>query len=177
MMDMEKKKNNIVKISGEVRSPFEYSHETHGENFYTFIVASQRTSGTYDSVPVTVSERLIDAAHDATGERIVVEGQFRSHNTHSETGNHLKLYVFATSVEFEEKQKDDENNIFLDGYICRKPIYRRTPLGREVADMLFAVNRQYEKSDYIPCICWGRNAYFSTKLEVGEHLQAWGSDS
>ena len=94
MMDMEKKKNNIVKISGEVRSPFEHSHETHGENFYTFIVASQRTSGTYDSVPVTVSERLIDAAHDATGERIVVEGQFRSHNTHSETGNHLKLYVF-----------------------------------------------------------------------------------
>lgn len=143
-----------------------------GESFYSFIIGTQRNSGVYDYIPVTVSERLINTAQGITGGRVTVEGQFRSYNVHSETGNHLKLYVFAQ--EFSSAENEDENSISLDGYICKEPKFRRTPLGREIADVLLAINRPYEKSDYIPCICWGRNARFISESEVGTRLQACG---
>lgn len=128
----------------------------------------------YDYIPVTVSERLIKVPKDMdmTWKRVTVVGQFRSYNVHNETGNHLKLYVFAQ--EFSNAENEDENYIFLDGYICKKPKFRRTPLGREIADVLLAINRPYEKSDYIPCICWERNARFISESEVGTHMRAWG---
>ena len=123
-----------------------------------------------------ISERLIDVSQDYTGEFIMVSGQFRSYNRHDEQKNRLVLSVFAREVSFIEEELDGAktNSILLDGYICKLPVYRKTPLGREIADLLLAVNRPYGKSDYIPCICWGRNARFASAFEVGEHVQILG---
>ena len=123
-----------------------------------------------------ISERLIDVTRDYVGEYIQIYGQFRSYNRHEEKKNRLVLSVFAREISFTEEENDKikSNQIFLDGYICKNPVYRRTPLGREIADILLAVNRPYGKSDYIPCICWGRNARFASGFEVGGHVQIWG---
>lgn len=168
--------NNQVTIMGEVAGPFTYSHEVFGEGFYMVEVLVRRLSSSEDRIPVMVSERLLDVSQDYTGEFIMVFGQFRSYNRHEEQKNRLVLSVFAREVEFIEEELDGAktNNILLEGYICKKPIYRKTPLGREIADLLLAVNRPYGKSDYIPCICWGRNARFASGFEVGEHVQILG---
>ena len=168
--------NNQVTIMGEVATPFTYSHEVFGEGFYMVEVRVRRLSSSEDRIPVMVSERLLDVTQDYTGEFIMVFGQFRSYNRHEEQKNRLVLSVFAREVEFIEEELDGAktNNILLEGYICKKPIYRKTPLGREIADLLLAVNRPYGKSDYIPCICWGRNARFASGFEVGEHVQILG---
>ncbi len=168
--------NNQVTIMGEVATPFTYSHEVFGEGFYMVEVLVRRLSSSEDRIPVMVSERLLDVTQDYTGEFIMVFGQFRSYNRHEEQRNRLVLSVFAREVEFIEEELDGAktNNILLEGYICKKPIYRKTPLGREIADLLLAVNRPYGKSDYIPCICWGRNARFASGFEVGEHVQILG---
>ena len=123
-----------------------------------------------------ISERLIDVTKDYTGEFIMVNGQFRSYNRHEEMKNRLILSVFVREITFVEEELDGAktNQIFLDGFICKEAIYRKTPLGREIADLLVAVNRSYGKSDYIPCICWGRNARFAAGFEVGTHVQIWG---
>lgn len=123
-----------------------------------------------------VSERLIDVTQDYVGEYIEIHGQFRSYNRHEEKRNRLVLSVFAREVEFVEEEEETlpANQIFLDGYICKPPVYRKTPLGREIADLLMAVNRPYGKSDYIPCICWGRNARYASAFEVGGHVLIWG---
>lgn len=139
-------------------------------------VQVKRLSNSEDRIPLMVSERLIDVSQDYIGEFIMVSGQFRSYNRHDEQKNRLVLSVFVREVEFIEEELDGAktNNIFLDGYICKLPVYRKTPLGREIADLLLAVNRPYGKSDYIPCICWGRNARFASTFEVGEHVQVIG---
>jgi primosomal replication protein N len=139
-------------------------------------VSVQRLSSSSDIIPVMVSDRLIDVTQDYEGEYIQIFGQFRSYNRHDEKKNKLVLSVFARELSFVEEENDKvkSNQIFLDGYICKTPVYRRTPLGREIADMLLAVNRPYGKSDYIPCICWGRNARFASGFEVGGHVQIWG---
>lgn len=136
----------------------------------------RRLSDSADLIPVMISERLIDISRDYVGEYIRIGGQFRSYNRHEEKKNRLVLSVFAREVEFldEEVENAKTNQIFLDGYICKPPVYRKTPLGREIADLLIAVNRPYGKSDYIPCICWGRNARFASGFEVGGHAQIWG---
>lgn len=136
----------------------------------------KRLSNSEDRIPLMISERLIDVSQDYTGEFIMVSGQFRSYNRHDEQKNRLVLSVFVREVSFIEEELDGAktNNIFLDGYICKLPVYRKTPLGREIADLLLAVNRPYGKSDYIPCICWGRNARFASTFEVGEHVQIMG---
>ena len=110
---------------------------------------------------------------------MLFRSQFRSYNKHEECKNRLVLSVFVREIEFVEDSEEVEediksNQIYLDGYICKEPIYRKTPLGREIADLLVAVNRSYGKSDYIPCICWGRNARFASGFEVGGHVQVWG---
>ncbi|MEZ3488001.1 MAG: single-stranded DNA-binding protein [Lachnospiraceae bacterium] len=168
--------NNQVTIMGEIASPFIFSHEVYGEGFYMVDVNVKRLSNSQDNIPLMISERLIDVSQDYTGEFIMVSGQFRSYNRHDEQKNRLVLSVFAREVEFIEEELDGAktNNIFLDGYICKLPVYRKTPLGREIADLLLAVNRPYGKSDYIPCICWGRNARFASTFEVGEHVQIIG---
>ena len=139
-------------------------------------VSIKRLSASADRIPVMISERLIDVTQDYKGEFIQVTGQFRSYNRHEEKKNRLVLSVFAREVTFVEEEDDKvkSNQIFLDGYICKPPIYRKTPLGREIADLLLAVNRPYGKSDYIPCISWGRNARFTSGFEVGGHVQIWG---
>ena len=168
--------NNQVTIMGEIVSPFTFSHEVFGEGFYMVDVSVKRLSNSEDTIPVMISERLIDVTEDYTGEFIMVNGQFRSYNKHDELKNRLVLSVFAREVEFIEEELDGAktNNIMLDGYICKLPVYRKTPLGREIADLLIAVNRPYGKSDYIPCICWGRNARFASAFEVGNHVQVFG---
>lgn len=168
--------NNQVTIMGEVVSGFTFSHEVFGEGFYMMEVSVRRLSNSEDRIPVMVSERLIDVSQDYTGEFIMVNGQFRSYNRHEEQKNRLVLSVFAREAVFtcEELDGAKTNSIFLDGYICKLPIYRKTPLGREIADLLLAVNRPYGKSDYIPCICWGRNARYASEFEVGEHVQIYG---
>ena len=168
--------NNKVTLSGEIVSDFEFDHECYGEKFYTAMLASERTSGYRDIIPVMVSERLIDVKADWMGRFVRVSGQFQSYNKHEGERNRLILSVFVR--EFEEYELpeliEEENHISLDGFICKQPIYRKTPLGREIADILIAVNRPYGKSDYIPCIAWGRNARFAGGLEVGTRLQIFG---
>lgn len=168
--------NNQVSIMGKIISGFTFSHEVFGEGFYMVDISVQRLSDSADIIPVMISERLIDVTQDYEGEYIQIFGQFRSYNRHEEKKNRLVLSVFAREACFVEDECDKikSNQIFLDGYICKMPVYRRTPLGREIADMLLAVNRPYGKSDYIPCICWGRNARFTSGFEVGGHVQVWG---
>lgn len=168
--------NNQVSIMGEVVSTFTFSHEVFGEGFYMLNVSVKRLSESCDVIPLMISERLIDVNEDYRGTYIRATGQFRSYNRHEEKKNRLVLSVFVRELEFTEEELENSktNQIFLDGYICKTPIYRRTPLGREISDMLLAVNRPYGKSDYIPCICWGRNARFTSGFEVGGHVQIWG---
>ena len=164
--------NNQVSMMGEIVSEFQFSHEVFGEGFYMVELAVNRLSNYSDYIPLMISERLIDTEQDYTGQLIRVSGQFRSYNRHEEKKNRLVLSVFVRELEFDENEKT--NQIFLDGYICKEPIYRKTPLGREIADVLLAVNRSYGKSDYIPCICWGRNARFASGFTVGSHIQIVG---
>ena len=168
--------NNQVSIMGKIISGFVFSHEVFGEGFYMVDVSVQRLSESTDTIPVMISERLIDVTQDYQGEYIQIFGQFRSYNRHEEKKNRLVLSVFAREISFVDGEGDKvkSNQIFLDGYICKTPIYRRTPLGREISDMLLAVNRPYGKSDYIPCICCGRNARLTSGFEVGGHFQLWG---
>lgn len=168
--------NNQVTIMGEIAGPFLFSHEIFGEGFYMTEVKVDRLSESLDYIPVMVSERLMNIDEDYTGCKIMVSGQFRSYNRHDERKNKLVLSVFAREVEFVEEAYESArtNQIFLDGYICKEPVYRKTPLGREIADLLLAVNRPYGKSDYIPCICWGRNARFASGFTVGSRCLVWG---
>lgn len=168
--------NNQVIIMGEIVDDFTYSHEIFGEAFYMVNIRVERLSDSEDLIPVMVSERLLDVTKDYKGLKIEVVGQFRSYNRHEEKKNKLVLSVFAREIDFVDEMPENSktNQIFLDGFICKPPIYRRTPLGREIADILLAVNRPYGKSDYIPCICWGRNARYASAFEVGGHVLIWG---
>ena len=168
--------NNQVSIIGKVASSFTFSHQVFGEGFYLVDVLVKRLSDSEDRIPLMVSERLVDVSQDYEGEYIMVQGQFRSYNRHEEKKNRLVLSVFVRELSFVEEADDSikTNQIFPDGYICKPPVYRKTPLGREIADLLLAVNRPYGKSDYIPCICWGRNARYASAFEVGGHVLLWG---
>ena len=168
--------NNQVTIVGTVDSEFTYSHEVFGEGFYMLEVVVSRLSHMEDRIPLMVSERLVDVKESCMGKIVEVHGQFRTYNKHEEGRNRLILSVFVREFSFvgEEGTLTRPNSIYLDGYICKPPVYRMTPLGREIADLLMAVNRPYGKSDYLPCICWGRNARFAGKFEVGTHIHLWG---
>ena len=171
--------NNQVTMLGEIVSDFTFSHEVYGEGFYMVEIAVNRLSNFMDYIPLMVSERLIDTKQNYIGQKIYVTGQFRSYNRHEEKKNRLVLSVFVRELSFVEENDMEElqeksNQIFLDGYICKNPVYRKTPLGREIADLLMAVNRSYGKSDYIPCICWGRNARFASGFEIGAHVEIYG---
>ena len=161
---------------GEIAGDFQFSHEIFGEGFYMVDISVDRLSDSTDIIPVMVSERLLDVSDDYKGLKISITGQFRSYNRHEEKKNKLVLSVFAREIEFVDdiEESAKTNQIFLDGYICKAPIYRKTPLGREIADLLLAVNRPYGKSDYIPCICWGRNARYASTFEVGSRCAVWG---
>ena len=168
--------NNKVTVIGQVVSLFTYSHEVFGEGFYMVDLAVNRLSDQEDIIPLMVSERLIDVKQDYRGRTLEAAGQFRSYNRHEGNKNRLVLSVFVRELRFLEEFTDytKTNQIFLDGYICKEPIYRKTPLGREIADLLIAVNRPYGKSDYIPCIAWGRNARYASAFQVGSRIRIWG---
>ena len=168
--------NNKVSVIGEIVSGFTFSHEVFGEGFYVVDVAVSRLSEQADIIPLMISERLIHVQEDYRGCTVEAIGQFRSYNRHEGAKNRLVLSVFVREINFMEEFTDytKTNQIFLDGYICKLPVYRKTPLGREIADLLLAVNRPYGKSDYIPCICWGRNARFASNFTVGARCEIWG---
>ena len=168
--------NNKVSVIGTIVSDFTFSHAVFGEGFYLLDLSVSRLSEQADIIPLMISERLIDVTRDYRGCTIEAIGQFRSYNRHEGSKNRLVLSVFVREVRFMEEFTDytKTNQIFLDGYICKEPIYRKTPLGREIADLLVAVNRPYGKSDYIPCIAWGRNARYASGFAVGTRILIWG---
>ena len=182
-MDTNYLENNYLTLVGRVTGEKKFSHEIYGERFFIFNLSIARLSGNADIIPITVSERLITDEMLQEGKKILVKGQFRSYNSYENERNKLILTVFGKDViEVEENEEDSDivkkesitNEVVLIGFICKKPIYRQTPFGREIADILLAVNRAYNKSDYIPCIAWGRNARFSQNLEVGTKVKVVG---
>ena len=168
--------NNKVSVIGEVISEFTFSHEVFGEGFYLVSLVVSRLSDQVDIIPLMISERLLDVTQDYRGRTVEAIGQFRSYNCHEGVKNRLVLSVFVRELNFLEEFTDctKTNQIYLDGYICKEAIYRKTPLGREIADILLAVNRPYGKSDYIPCIAWGRNARYASGFAVGARVKVWG---
>lgn len=166
--------NNEVRLEGVVDSSPEYSHEIYGEGFCKLCLKVPRLSDNFDSVILTISERMISDFDLYPGRFVQVEGQFRSYNNYSDEGNKLVLTVFVKRIFDMTEDFESPNSIYLNGYICKPPVYRTTPFGREICDVLVAVNRQYGKSDYIPCITWGRNAKFTGSLDVGTNIKLWG---
>ena len=183
-MDTNYLENNYLTLVGKVTGEKKFSHEIYGERFYIFNLSIPRLSGNSDIIPITVSERLIKEDTLQEGNKLLIKGQFRSYNSYENEKNRLILTVFAKDIMEVEENGEEENDIVrkdivtnevvLVGYICKKPIYRQTPFGREIADLLLAVNRAYNKSDYIPCIAWGRNARFCQNLEVGTQVKVVG---
>ena len=184
-MDTNYLENNYLTLVGKVTGEKKFSHVIYGESFYVFNLEIPRLSGNSDIIPITISERLIKEDTLQSGKKLLVKGQFRSYNSYENEKNRLILTVFAKDVvELEENSEEEENEmvkkdiitneVVLVGFICKKPIYRQTPFGREISDLLLAVNRAYNKSDYIPCIAWGRNARFCQNLEVGTQVKVVG---
>ncbi len=172
-MDHSAEKNNRVFLMGEIVSEAEFSHEVYGEGFYELYVKVMRLSGQADVLPVTVSERLIEGHDLKVGSTICALGQFRSYNKLEGGRSRLMLTVFVREL-IGNDGAQNPNSIVLSGYICKPPVYRTTPFNREIADLLVAVNRAYNKSDYIPCIAWGRNARFVQTLKVGDRIALSG---
>ena len=184
-MDTNYLENNYLTLVGRVTGEKRYSHEIYGEKFYVFDLSIARLSGNADIIPITVSERLVNDEMLTTGRKLLVKGQFRSYNSYENERNRLILTVFAKDIvglEEDEVEEENElakkdqitNEVVLIGYVCKKPIYRQTPFGREIADILLAVNRAYNKSDYIPSIAWGRTARFCQNIEVGTQVKIVG---
>ena len=172
-MDHAAESNNRVFLMGEIVSEAAFSHEVYGEGFYEFYVKVMRLSGQADILPVTVSERLIEGNHLHVGATLCALGQFRSYNKLEGGRSRLMLTVFVREI-LSAAPASNPNSIVLSGYICKPPVYRTTPFNREIADLLVAVNRAYNKSDYIPCIAWGRNARFVQNLKVGDRIALSG---
>lgn len=166
--------NNKIYLEGQVQSEMTFSHEMYGEGFYTFYFEVPRLSEAKDILLITVSERLIGGMNIGIGSELAIDGQLRSYNKFVDGANRLILTVFARNIQYCIEKSKNPNQIFLDGYICKEPVYRTTPFGREIADMLIAVNRAYNKSDYIPTIAWGRNSRFCNDLAVGDNIRIWG---
>lgn len=165
--------NNVILV-GSISNGFSYSHEKYGEKFYRTEIITTRKSGVNDSIPVIVSERLVEIGQCSVQKRYKIEGQLRTYNCHDEDKTRLILYVFVKNIEIVDDSIKDQNEITLMGYLCKEPIYRKTPNGREITDTIIAVNRLYGKSDYLPCICWGRNARFSSSFQIGTRVKLIG---
>lgn len=167
--------NNQAAVIGTIEDEFVFNHEIYAEKFYTCTVRVPRLSGTSDDIRVMVSERLIMDGEYNVGDTVEVTGQFRSYNSYENGDNRLVLTVFAKDIaHYEETDNKNPNTLYLNGFICKEPVYRTTPFGREITDLLLAVNRSYNKSDYIPIIAWGRNARFAKNLNVGDNVKIWG---
>ena len=167
---------NHMIASGRITAPFQFSHEIRGEGFLKTNLEITRSSGINDVIPLVISEQLLDFNQDFSGKAVSVEGNFCSYNKHTKEGSRLLLFMNVRRLEILEHlpQKAMENHLFLDGHICRQPIYRVTPFGREITDILLAVNFSDKKSAYIPCICWGLSAKCASKFQVGNRIQVVG---
>lgn len=167
--------NNRAEVMGVVADELVFSHEIYGEKFYTFTLKIPRLSGISDDVKIMVSNRLLSGMELCVGDFVEVDGQFRSYNSYENGDNRLVLTVFAKDLRFaDETEEKNPNSLYLNGFICKPPVYRTTPFGREITDLLVAVNRSYNKSDYIPVIAWGRNARFCKNINVGDNIKIWG---
>lgn len=167
--------NNIITLMGTVESTPQYSHSVMDENFYSFVLRVPRLSETDDLLPVTFSANIYDENIIKEGARVRVKGQLRSYNKYSETKTRLILTVFAKDINIsDDTDEENPNEIFINGFICKKPVYRKTPFGREITDLIIAVNRAFNRSDYIPAIAWGKNALYCENLEVGSNVMLWG---
>lgn len=166
--------NCKVKLKGVMESEFEFSHSVYGEKFYTGKISVKRSSGEFDSIPVVVSNNIVENINEIKiGTSVSILGELRTYNLRNENKRLLKVFAFAQELNFLD-EPCFLNEVYIDGYVCKTPIYRKTPLGREITDLVIAVNRPYKKSDYIPCICWGRNAIYSARLEIGNRIVAIG---
>ena len=168
--------NNEVNVVGKVIGDMRFSHKVYGEGFYTFDIEVPRLSDSMDRLPVTISERLLPGIGEIADKIVEILGQFRSYNQYDEGRNRLILTIFVLELKVVSELDMDKskNHIHLNGYVCKDPIYRTTPFGREITDLLVAVNRSYHKSDYIPCITWGRNARYAQHLKTGDNISIWG---
>lgn len=173
-MNEMQKQNNKVYLMGTVASPLKFGHELYGEGFYDFTLEVPRLSGQTDLLPLTASERLLEQTEISVGTKIGISGQFRSYNKVSEEKSRLMLTVFVREFVPYDPDSETPNYIEINGYVCKPPVYRTTPFDRKICDILLAVNRGYNKSDYIPCIAWGRNALYVKNAAVGSNLQVFG---
>ena len=163
---------NHIRLCGTLDSAPVFSHENHGRQFYSFFLAVERLSGTVDRLRILADLKLLDESDCAWGERVLVTGQVRSHNQVTETGRHLIISVLADTLELSDEEPDDR--VTVTGTLCRDPVYRRTPLGREICDGMLAVNRSYHRTDYLPCIFWGRTAKEVALCSTGARLSLTG---
>ena len=166
--------SNIAELCGAVLSDLKFSHKTYGEIFYTFVLGIERRSGYIDEINVMVSERLIFENPPRINDFVEVKGQIRTYNETFEGRNKLNIVVFAKEISLSENFGYNENYVYLEGYLCKSPLRRTSPLGRDICDLMLAVNRMYNKSDYIPCIAWGRNAGYAESLGIGTKLAVEG---
>lgn len=167
--------NNLAQVCGIVEDELEFNHEIYGENFYTFTLKIPRLSGTFDKIKIMISDRLLSDFEVIPGKNVAITGQFRSYNSYENGDNKLILTVFAKDIkDADEEDFKNPNSLYLNGYVCKNPTYRTTPFGREITDLLLAVNRTYNKSDYIPVIAWGRNARYCKSFGVGDNIKIWG---
>ena len=165
---------NKIMIAGQIKSSLQFSHKTYGEVFYTFVLGVERRSGYVDEINVMISERLIYETPLQTGDFVEITGQIRTYNETVDGKNKLNVVVFVREILTNEDVVYYENYVFLEGFLCKSPIKRTSPLGRDICDLMIAVNRMYNKSDYIPCIAWGRNANYAETLEVGTKIYIEG---
>ena len=166
--------SNIAELCGAVLSDLKFSHKTYGEIFYTFVLGIERRSGYIDELNVMVSERLIFENPPRINDYVEIKGQIRTYNETFEGRNKLNIVVFAKEISLSENFGYNENYVYLEGYLCKSPLRRTSPLGRDICDLMLAVNRMYNKSDYIPCIAWGRNAGYAESLGIGTKLAVEG---
>jgi len=172
-MNYEQMNNNKVYVYGQIVTDAEFSHEVYGEGFYNMTIKVERLSNQCDFIPITISERILREENLKNGDMVALKGQFRSYNKQMENKSKLSLTIFVREI-IAKVENAPTNIIELSGYICKEPIYRTTPFNREICDVLLAVNRAYNKSDYIPCIAWGRNARFAKSIEIGEKVLIHG---
>ena len=165
---------NKAVVSGIVATPLKFSHKTYGEIFYTFILGIERRSGYVDEINVMISERLIYERPPEERDFVEIIGQVRTYNETADGKNKLNVVIFAREIDIEPEDTYYENYIFLEGFLCKPPVKRTSPLGRDICDLMVAVNRMYNKSDYVPCIAWGRNARFVQDLTVGSRIMLSG---
>lgn len=166
--------NNFISLQGTVDGDVSYSHNVLDEEFYKFILKVSRLSGVVDSLPVTVSKKLMESNGIKSGDLVSVTGQLRSYNKNYENRTRLILTAFAKSIDENGEAEENPNNVILNGYVCKEPTYRKTPFGREITDVIIAVNRAFNRSDYIPTICWGKNALLCKDLPVGTNVMIKG---